>query len=34
LKLFDRAVFPVSLAVDKATSRLFGKNVLALARRA
>jgi hypothetical protein len=33
LKMFDRIVFPVSLAVDKATSRLFGKNVLALARR-
>jgi SAM-dependent methyltransferase len=33
LKIFDRAVFPVSLVVDKATSRLFGKNVLALARR-
>jgi SAM-dependent methyltransferase len=34
LKMFDRIVFPVSLVVDKATSRLFGKNVLALARRA
>jgi hypothetical protein len=33
LKMFDRLVFPVSLVVDKATSRLFGKNVLALARR-
>ena len=33
LKMFDRIVFPVSLAVDKATSRLFGKNVPALARR-
>jgi SAM-dependent methyltransferase len=33
LKIFDRAVFPVSLLVDKITSRLFGKNVLALARR-
>lgn len=33
LKMFDRVVFPVSLVVDKATSRLFGKNVLALARR-
>ena len=33
LKLFDRAVFPVSLVIDKATSRLFGKNVLAFARR-
>jgi SAM-dependent methyltransferase len=33
LKIFDRAVFPVSLLVDKMTSRLFGKNVLALARR-
>lgn len=34
LKMFDRILFPVSLVVDKATSRLFGKNVLALARRA
>jgi predicted SAM-dependent methyltransferase len=33
LKIFDRAVFPVSLVVDRMTSRLFGKNVLALARR-
>lgn len=33
LKIFDRTVFPVSLVVDKATGRLFGKNVLALARR-
>jgi SAM-dependent methyltransferase len=33
LKIFDRAVFPMSLLVDKITSRLFGKNVLALARR-
>jgi len=33
LKLFDRAVFPMSLVVDKVTSRIFGKNVLALARR-
>jgi hypothetical protein len=33
LKMFDRLVFPVSLVVDKATIRLFGKNVLALARR-
>jgi hypothetical protein len=32
LKMFDRLVFPVSLVVDRATSRLFGKNVLALAR--
>ena len=33
LKIFDRVVFPVNLIVDKITSRLFGKNVLALARR-
>ena len=33
LRLFDRVVFPLSLVVDKATRRLFGKNVLALARR-
>lgn len=33
LKVFDRVVFPVSLVVDGVTSRLFGKNVLALARR-
>ena len=33
LKIFDRAVFPVSLVVDKITSRFFGKNVLAFARR-
>jgi SAM-dependent methyltransferase len=33
LKVFDRVVFPVSLVIDGVTSRLFGKNVLALARR-
>jgi SAM-dependent methyltransferase len=33
LKIFDRVVFPASLVVDRITNRLFGKNVLALARR-
>jgi SAM-dependent methyltransferase len=31
---YDRAVFPISRALDRATDRLLGKNVWALGRRA
>lgn len=34
LILFDRYIFPVSLLLDRALSRLFGKNVLVGAHRA
>lgn len=33
LILFDRYIFPVSLLLDRALSRLFGKNVLVCAHR-
>jgi SAM-dependent methyltransferase len=33
LILFDRYIFPVSLLLDRAVSRLFGKNVLVCAHR-
>lgn len=33
LVMFDRAVFPVSLLLDKCFSSMLGKNVLAVARR-
>ncbi|WP_084520468.1 class I SAM-dependent methyltransferase [Nocardia mexicana] len=34
LKLYDRAVFPLSKALQSVTSRLFGKNVLIVATKA
>ncbi|HEY7642934.1 MAG TPA: class I SAM-dependent methyltransferase [Steroidobacteraceae bacterium] len=33
LKLYDRAVFPLSRALDSVTQRWFGKNLLVLARK-
>jgi SAM-dependent methyltransferase len=33
LRLYDRAVFPASLLLDKLTRRWFGKNLLAVARK-
>lgn len=33
LKLYDRLVFPISMAVDMIARRWFGKNLLLLARK-
>ena len=33
LKLYDRAVFPLSKAMQGITGRLFGKNVLVVATK-
>src|SRR5262249_10272922 len=34
LRIFDRYLFPISLRIDPLASRLFGKNIAAVVRKA